>query len=117
MKFEYGISIELSPGLWKRAALTMEDNGKETPEEFMSRVANTVEKWMDSHTKPSLSASAGELSKPEADIRASTIAEIYASKTIPMLETYKYQVNTHPDIKAAYEQQLARLKNEKITLP
>ena len=47
MKFEYGISIELSPGLWKKGTLTLDGKEGESPEQLMDRTSKTLLDWLD----------------------------------------------------------------------
>lgn len=62
MKYEYGLSIEVSPGSWKRGTLTLDGKEGETEEELMDRTKAIVESWFaKSVTTPSESAPSREL--------------------------------------------------------
>ncbi len=56
MKFEYGISIELSPGLWKKGTLTLDGKEGESPEQLMDRTAKAFLDWFDSKVAPAQQA-------------------------------------------------------------
>lgn len=65
MKAEYGISLQVTDGQWKKASLTLEESDRlngETPEEFLTRTASTLEGWFKSRSEtPPPGAPAGEL--------------------------------------------------------
>lgn len=45
MKAEYGMSVQIAPDVWKKAAITLDGLPGETEEQLLTRTANIVENW------------------------------------------------------------------------
>lgn len=116
MKAEYGISLQITDGQWKKATLTLEESDRlkgETPEEFLTRTASTLEGWFAEKVKashPAQTAPGGEIVIGERKTRAEIILEgIQTCKDLTVLKSYSLMARQDETTLRAYEAKFAEL--------
>lgn len=114
MKAEYGMSVLIAPDDWRRPSLTLDALPGETPEQLLTRTADTVEKWFkerynSQYYGPPI-APVLETQTDRGNPIESLLADIDSCKEVKVLESYKFLVKGNLRLQEAYDKKMDELK-------